>query len=613
MEDNLTAAQVKSFNMLEDVSEGFMSEHANEVRLGTHVRLVANVRKLVGDMFKTMGVPDNEYDYQKCVDDAVGMLGSLRAVKRQKLANSASAVEPTHGGNSGTVDNRWMADGLRRNAAGIVGNNIGASNNVDGSSSVSLSSAVGPSSAPVAGIPSRLVSANQNAVVGSPSGDSIEDVIKIKIHEHYPRSSVPKKLRTLIEKYGLNLDLKPRTVNTVEESEWVHNNHDDELRKMVKESAYEGHPDPQKQDAIRTEVDSVFESPEVRQWFNQNLMIECDKNMGVCAISRMKWKSMVDGFIQSTTCFKKLDTVEIAKNLLSNSQVDTDTNLMFQLTKGLWTLQEQNLKNGRSKPKTIETLLEVLPNMRCTIKVHKNPVGIRPIVSMYNTLMTKVAMELDYECSILSDCLVGKNAGCKHMILNSRQALEFVASHAVGVNSLMTADFASLYTNIVNDHLIKTLLEYCRRHNIWTIDKKSKTVANHPYGERIDHTKYLSVRQFVGKLRASLRIAYFVYNDSVYLQRSGLPMGAHYAPKVANLYLQCMEWLWVEQNRQSLRLVRYIDDVLSTQRYNFREIYQMDESGLSLDPAQEGEAVDFLDLRIERKDDGNGWVSRWFL
>ena len=59
---------------------------------------------------------------------------------------------------------------------------------------------------------------------------------------------------------------------------------------------------------------------------------------------------------------------------------------------------------------------------------------------------------------------------------------------------------------------------------------------------------------FVNILKFCIRNSYITFDNKIYRQIVGIPMGANYSPNVANLYLHCHESKFMQINHAEDRL-----------------------------------------------------------
>jgi hypothetical protein len=110
--------------------------------------------------------------------------------------------------------------------------------------------------------------------------------------------------------------------------------------------------------------------------------------------------------------------------------------------------------------------------------------------------------------------------------------------------------------------------------------------------------------------------SYVAYAGKIFLQTSGIPMGANYSPVLANLCLAFMEYKYVLANpvmgRRLAYTVRYIDDLLSLGSEALEEaakdIYPA-SLPLSFDDTSEGKGH-YLDLLIDMNDKSIGLFDK---
>ena len=126
-----------------------------------------------------------------------------------------------------------------------------------------------------------------------------------------------------------------------------------------------------------------------------------------------------------------------------------------------------------------------------------------------------------------------------------------------------TFDFSILYTTLPHDNLIQRIA----------------VLANKHFGSEIEITynskKLLITKSnFVDILKFCINYSFIVFNNHVYRQKVGIPMGANFSPNIANLFLHFYESKFLDRNPIYGRLryrhtFRYIDDLISVNNRDF--------------------------------------------
>jgi hypothetical protein len=167
------------------------------------------------------------------------------------------------------------------------------------------------------------------------------------------------------------------------------------------------------------------------------------------------------------------------------------------------------------------------PAFYCLPKLHKNgPIKGRPIAGAVASFTTPISR-------ILNHRLAPHLAKLPYILKNSTQLVQHLeaANDHIPKEELLiiTGDINSLYPNID----IEKLKVICK-----TTDFELESLAN-----------------FV------LDNSYVEYNDLIYKQKNGIPMGTNAAVHLANLYLSELLDKYIGSRQQTFYYGRYIDDI----------------------------------------------------
>ena len=170
-------------------------------------------------------------------------------------------------------------------------------------------------------------------------------------------------------------------------------------------------------------------------------------------------------------------------------------------------------------------------------KIHKNPMGIRPIVSTVNSATANLAEFLDFYLQPIMKKLPA-------YLKDTTQFLCEIADIPIEKDTwLVTIDVKSLYTNIPNDQGIQA----CYR--AWL--KQESTDPQHPPAEVLRHL-----------LEVVLKLNTFEFNEKHYLQQFGTAMGSKLAPAYVNTFMGDLEKSILENSPlKPTYYRRFIDDI----------------------------------------------------
>ena len=170
-------------------------------------------------------------------------------------------------------------------------------------------------------------------------------------------------------------------------------------------------------------------------------------------------------------------------------------------------------------------------------KIHKNPMGIRPIVSSVNSITENISKFIDFWLQPIVRTLpsyLKDSTTFANLILNTKVPTDCI---------LVSIDVSSLYTNIPH-----------------TDGLEAATTA------LADHTEQDPIRPPIQILRELMSIVLknniFEFNGDYYLQLQGTAMGTKMAPSYANLFMGKLEPTLIAQDPTHIKMwKRYIDDI----------------------------------------------------
>ena len=217
----------------------------------------------------------------------------------------------------------------------------------------------------------------------------------------------------------------------------------------------------------------------------------------------------------------------------------------------------QDLKAGLLSPKMANFCMPPT-NVRTAIiyflkKIHKNPMGIRPIVSMVNSAMANLVEFLDiYLQSIMKQLPA--------YLKDTTQFINEISEIPVEWNTwLVTVDVKSLYTNIPNDEGIQACYE------AW--QARENTDPQHPPADVLRH-----LPEIVLKLNT------FEFDNKYYLQKFGTAMGSKLASAYANTFLGKLEKaILTGSTRKPIYYRQFIDDIFMLWPYSKEELIRFME------------------------------------
>jgi hypothetical protein len=148
------------------------------------------------------------------------------------------------------------------------------------------------------------------------------------------------------------------------------------------------------------------------------------------------------------------------------------------------------------------------------------------------------------------------------------------------INSIVTADFATLYTKLPHSLIKESVIEILRfcnnnsKKKQYAYNKFTGTCYYADQGERKKGYNYYSLREMIETLEFIIDENWLNLMGTLFLQKCGAPIGANASPMLADLTLSWLEYSYFKENPlpRGAVLFRYIDDVLSINLPNFMDI-----------------------------------------
>ena len=258
----------------------------------------------------------------------------------------------------------------------------------------------------------------------------------------------------------------------------------------------------------------------------------------------------------------------------------------------------------------------VLPYLYATVKLHKNPVSMRPIVgtTYRNTIECPLNEEEEkkknHHCmthaqqtlSVMLKAIIAKNKTINEETIEQHRVSWFFiveSSEEVALRlkqrqkelsqlNPKTFDFKNMYTNLSHTKLKKELKQLINDTFLWVAGKKKTNIeeiilVRSGKGDRKrpfffeekknikDGEQFFTKEQLVDMIHFVLDFAY-VQKQEWYRQTKGIPMGCTAAPDIANAFCLQIEKTFIldliaqkkiEEAQKYRHLTRYIDDFLT--------------------------------------------------
>ena len=260
-----------------------------------------------------------------------------------------------------------------------------------------------------------------------------------------------------------------------------------------------------------------------------------------------------------------------------------------------------------------------VPTMHWIPKLHKNPYKQRFIANSSVCSTTKLSKLLTSGLTSIKNHVIkmnetiyersGKN--CFWSIKNSNEVIQKLQSLHFNASHISTYDFSTLYTSLPHN-LIKQKLSSLvskifknRGHNFLACSESKAFFTDAPTKK---YTLF-TCDECIESLNFLIDNIFVRCGNHIYKQIIGIPMGTNCAPLIADLFLYCYEYeymqsLSVESQSHLIeafnRTSRYLDDLLNIDNPHFDSIFQnIYPQELQLNKANVSDQnASFLDLNL---------------
>ena len=222
-------------------------------------------------------------------------------------------------------------------------------------------------------------------------------------------------------------------------------------------------------------------------------------------------------------------------------------------------------------------------------KLHKNNIPFRPIVSTINSPVSFIAHEI---CNVIQKCcpLPASNIPNSLTLITKLQDIIIPDNYV-----LLSLDVISLFTNVTMDLVLESLY---RRIN--------KFIPNSQF----------PFREIIVAIEFIFNNLYFVFNNKVYKQIKGCPMGLEPSPIFADLVMDDLERECLSKlDFQPLFFLRYVDDVITCVPKNkvqyMLDIFNGYDDNLKFTyEIENNHEISFLDVLLIREN--NRLITNWY-
>lgn len=231
------------------------------------------------------------------------------------------------------------------------------------------------------------------------------------------------------------------------------------------------------------------------------------------------------------------------------------------------------------------------PNFRPLIKTHKDGNPIRPVINAIPSPSYKISKFINN--LIKENITIHQSKSCK----NTKTFLNKLKQHKLEHNELMlTVDVDNMYGNIP------------RKEAIEILEKKLKESGN------LDEEE---IKDIINITNTITKQSYFKYENKIFYDPKGLPMGGPLSGTLAELFMDNFEQVQIlsDKNPHSNKIKfysRYVDDAFIILKANRRQASIFLNYLNSINPhmqfkleLEENNKINFLDVSITRKQQTN--------
>ena len=269
---------------------------------------------------------------------------------------------------------------------------------------------------------------------------------------------------------------------------------------------------------------------------NNNIRITpSDKGGAIVIMNTVDYISKMQTLLSDSTTYIKTTMKEI----------ETETELFNKSAKQIFQKLDDN-----KRWKRLINYRPTVPTLYGLPKTHKEGVPMRPIISGIGGAAHDIAREV----AKLLTPLLGKvsDSHLKH----SGALLKRIKNLTTKTKKLVSFDVVSLYTNVPVEKSISLLSNYLHTNNI---------------------KLQIPTKEIIRLCTLCTNQTFFQFNNELFKQQSGLPMGSPLSGVLACLYLEFLERDYIKKILpKNCTYTRYIDDILfiCPKRTNIEDLLQ---------------------------------------
>ena len=257
------------------------------------------------------------------------------------------------------------------------------------------------------------------------------------------------------------------------------------------------------------------------------VIAKADKGNVTVVLDKVDYDSKIEEHLNDEATYKKLNrnTTQSLKNKINS------------------TLKKLKDKDSfdRETYQTLYCSTAVTPTFSGLIKIHKVGEPIRPIVSFVESPTYRTAQ-------LLSNVLTPFTSLAPQKLKNSSDAKQFLENIVISDDQLLVSfDVKSLFTSVPTD----------------IAHQQVREVLMYNQDLLHQHTS-LSIEEILELLTLCLNAAVFQWQDQIYQQVHGTPMGSPISVVLAELFMQKLEEeIFLNAPYQPIFWKRYLDDIIT--------------------------------------------------